>query len=44
MSDAERAVYDDIRFDRHQPKLRLEQERLGFGWVSERLRRVGSTD
>jgi hypothetical protein len=44
LSDAERAVYDDIRFDRHQPKLRLEQERLGFGWVSERLRRVGATD
>ncbi|WP_170252699.1 DUF2220 domain-containing protein, partial [Vogesella mureinivorans] len=44
LSDAERAVYDGIRFDRHQPRLRLEQERLGFGWVSERLRRVGATD
>lgn len=44
LSDAERAVYDGIRFDHHQPRLRLEQERLGFGWVSERLRRVGSTD
>ena len=31
-------VYDDLRFDRHQPRLRLEQERVEFGWVNERLR------
>lgn len=37
----EAAVYDDLRFDRLQPALRLEQERVGFGWVSERLRWVG---
>jgi hypothetical protein len=36
----ESAVYDELRFDRLQPGLRLEQERLGFGWVSERLERT----
>lgn len=30
-------IYDDLRFDRHQPRLRLEQERIGFGWVRDRL-------
>lgn len=35
----EAAVYDDLRFDRLQPRLRLEQERVGFGWLSERLPR-----
>jgi hypothetical protein len=34
----EAAVYDDLRFDRLQPRLRLEQERVGFGWLNERLR------
>ncbi|MFN3730523.1 MAG: Wadjet anti-phage system protein JetD domain-containing protein, partial [Fimbriimonadaceae bacterium] len=33
----ETAVYDDLRFDRHQPRLRLEQERVGFGWLCDRL-------
>lgn len=37
----EAAVYDDLRYDRLQPALRLEQERVGFGWVSERLRGIG---
>jgi len=31
-------VYDALRFDRLQPRLRLEQERVGFGWLKERLR------
>ncbi|MGF1548625.1 MAG: DUF3322 domain-containing protein [Thiotrichales bacterium] len=34
----EAAVYDDLRFERLQPRLRLEQERVGFGWLSEQLR------
>ncbi|MDM0046940.1 DUF3322 domain-containing protein [Variovorax dokdonensis] len=33
----EAAVYDELRFDRHRSRLRLEQERIGFGWVCERL-------
>ncbi|WP_313913500.1 Wadjet anti-phage system protein JetD domain-containing protein [Tahibacter sp.] len=34
----EAAVYDDLRFDRHEPRLRMEQERVGFGWLSAQLR------
>lgn len=39
LTTEEATVYDDLRFDRYQPKLRLEQERVGFGWANERLRR-----
>ncbi len=38
LTPEETAVYDDLRFDRHQRRLRLEQERVRFGWVNERLR------
>src|SRR5690606_23242041 len=38
LTEEETAVYDDLRFDRLQPGLRLEQERVGYGWLSERLR------
>jgi hypothetical protein len=37
LTPEETAVYDDLRFDRHQPRLRLEQERVGFGWLCDRL-------
>jgi len=37
LTPEEAAVYDDLRFDRHQPRLRLEQERVSFGWLSARL-------
>jgi hypothetical protein len=37
LSADEAAVYDDLRFDRLQPRLRLEQERVGYGWLSRRL-------
>ena len=40
LTTEEAAVYDDLRFDRLQPRLRLEQERVGFGWLNERLRRL----
>jgi hypothetical protein len=33
LSDDERALYDDLRDNRIRPRLRLEQERIGFGWV-----------
>jgi hypothetical protein len=33
----EMAVYDDLRFDSLQPRLRLEQERIGYDWVVDRL-------
>ena len=34
----ETAVYDDLRFGRLQPRLRLEQESVGFGWLRAQLR------
>jgi hypothetical protein len=37
LTPEEAAVYDDLRFGRHQPRLRLEQERVSFGWLNERL-------
>ena len=37
LTPEETAVYDDLRFDRHQPRLRLEQERVGFGWLCDQL-------
>ncbi|WP_142805223.1 DUF3322 domain-containing protein [Tepidiphilus sp. J10] len=40
LTPGEAAVYDDLRFDRHQPRLRLEQERVGFGWLCDRLART----
>lgn len=30
LATGEAAVYDDLRFDRLQPRVRLEQERVGF--------------
>jgi hypothetical protein len=38
LTTEEAAVYDELRFDRRQPRLRLEQERIGFGWLNEHLR------
>ncbi len=37
LSDAEIEVYDALRYDRIATQLRLEQERVGYGWVCERL-------
>jgi hypothetical protein len=37
LTPEEAAVYDDLRFDRHQTRLRLEQERVGFTWLCDRL-------
>jgi len=31
------AVFNDLRDNRLQPQLRLEQERIGFGWVQQAL-------
>lgn len=33
----ERAVFDDLRFDRLGPRVRLEQERIGFGAIQRAL-------
>lgn len=40
LTDAERGLYDDLRHDRITPRLRLEQERVGYGWVRSQLDRT----
>jgi len=44
LTSDEAALYDELRFDRLQPRLRLEQERVGFGWVRTRLRELSRRD
>ena len=40
LSPEERALYDDLRFNRIGSNLRLEQERIPFGWMRRRLDRL----
>ena len=40
----EATLFDDLRFDRLQARLRLEQERVGFGWLSTQLRALPRRD
>ncbi len=37
LTDAELLVYNDLRDNRLQPNLRLEQERIRFGWVRDHV-------
>lgn len=37
LNEEERALYDDLRDNRLGSNLRLEQERIGFGWVEKAL-------
>lgn len=37
LSQEEQALYDDLRDNRVRKNLRLEQERIGFGWVESAL-------
>jgi hypothetical protein len=37
LNPGERALYDDLRDNRIRKNLRLEQERIGFGWVESAL-------
>ena len=37
----EQSLYDDLRDNRLRKGLRLEQERIGFGWVEAALARLG---
>jgi len=41
LTDEERALYDDLRHDRIGNRLRLEQERIGFGFVEAALKQIG---
>lgn len=40
LTTGEAAVYDELRFDRIEPRLRLEQERVSFAWLNEQLTRL----
>ena len=42
LTTEEAEVFDELRFDRLQPGLRLEQERIGYGWVGDELTRMSS--
>ena len=33
----ESALFDDLRYDKIRPAIRLEQERIGFGWIMTAL-------
>ena len=46
LNSEECALYDDLRDNRLSPNLRLEQERIGFGWVETALAalEVGRSD
>ncbi|GIK82540.1 MAG: hypothetical protein BroJett024_36450 [Alphaproteobacteria bacterium] len=35
LRDEERALYDDLRSDRFGPAVRLEQERIRYGWIRQ---------
>lgn len=37
LTAVEGALFDDLRDNRLRPRLRLEQERIGFGWVQQAL-------
>ncbi len=37
LSAAERQLYDDLRYDRLGDRVRLEQERIAFGWLKRAL-------
>ena len=41
LNPEECALYNELRDNRVQPRLRLEQERIGFGWVETMLARLG---
>ena len=40
----ESALYNELRDNRVRPRLRLEQERIGFGWVETTLASLGITE
>ncbi|HYE36660.1 DUF3322 domain-containing protein [Methylocaldum sp.] len=42
LTPEERELYDDLRDNRIRPSLRLEQERIGFGWIEAALSRLQS--
>lgn len=43
LTPAESALYDDLRFDRLARRVRLEQERVSFGWLLQALTPSGGS-
>ena len=41
LREEERSLFEDLRANRIRERLRLEQERIGYGWVTARLREIG---
>lgn len=41
LNEEERALYDDLRDNRLRKNLRLEQEKIGFGWVEAGIGKLG---
>ncbi len=37
LNHEEKSLYDDLRDNRIRKQLRLEQEKIGFGWVESAL-------
>ena len=37
LTDEEHALFDELRDNRLRARLRLEQERIGFGWLQQAL-------
>jgi hypothetical protein len=44
LTPEERALYDDLRDNRLGKNLRLEQERIGFGWVESAIVALGENE
>lgn len=42
LTDEERALFDELRDNRLRARLRLEQERIGFGWLQQALAALGA--
>ncbi len=42
LTPEEKTIYDDLRYNRIRQGLRLEQERVGFGWVQSALAELGA--
>lgn len=43
LTTEEGALYDELRFDRLQERLRLEQERIAYSWLSDKLKRISAS-
>jgi len=42
LTQEERALFDDLRFDRVGERVRLEQERISYTWLQRALRQLGA--